>query len=187
MIHASAVPSRTDLRTRRERVTARAMLRAVDFYDRLKDRVLVDVAPPGADPFYRLAENLEAFRAGEVLGARPVEIRQFRRAIRNTDAWQVKFRSTDTGGGAVLGIATVIVPRRNFQGAARPLLSYQCAIDALGAKSDPSYTLRRGDQPDWPLMGLALRRGWAVVTSDYNGPQHAYGAYTQAGRIVLDG
>ena len=69
----------------------------------------------------------------------------------------------------------------------RPLLSYQCAIDALGATADPSYTLRNGDQFELPLISLALRRGWAVVTTDFNGPQHAFGALPMAARFVLDG
>src|SRR5438045_654342 len=153
MTRQRALPRRTDLRTRRERVTARGMLRAVDVYDRLKDRFLVDVTPPDDDPFFRPAGHLEACRAGDVLDARPVEVRQFRRVVSKANAWQVKFRSTDIRDGPLMGVATILVPHRSFPGAARPLLSYQCAIDALGARSDPSYTLRRGDQVDWPLMG----------------------------------
>lgn len=103
------------------------------------------------------------------------------------DAWQVSFRSTDPTGAAVVGVATVIVPRRRAAGSRRPLLSYQCAIDALGATADPSYTLRRGDQTELPLIALALHRGWVVVTTDYNGPEHAFGTLPIVGRLVLDG
>ena len=148
--------------------------------------MLVDVTPPGDDPFYRVPENLEAFRPGEVLEGRSVEVRGFRRVIK-ADAWQVKFRSTDTEGAAVSGVATVMIPRRRFHGPVRPLLSYQCAIDALGATADPSYTLRHGDQLELPLIALALRRGWAVVTTDYNGPRHAFCAFSLVARFVLDG
>lgn len=182
----AVLPPRTDLRTRRERGAARVMVRGLDLYQRLKSRVLVDVTPPGDDPFYRVPGNLEAFRPGEVLDARPVEVRGIRRVIR-ADAWQVKFRSTDADGAAVSGVATVMVPRRGFNGPVRPLLSYQCAIDALGATADPSYTLRHGDQLELPLIALALRRGWAVVTTDYNGPRHAFGALPLVARFVLDG
>ena len=69
----------------------------------------------------------------------------------------------------------------------RPLLSYQCAIDSLSALDDPSYTLRHGDQFELPLIALALRRGWAVATTDYNGPRHAFAAGHLAARLVLDG
>jgi len=80
-----------------------------------------------------------------------------------------------------------MIPRRPFDGSVRPLLSYQCAIDSLGATADPSYTLRHGDQWELALMVLALRRGWAVVTTDHNGPQHAFGALPLIARFVLDG
>ncbi len=80
-----------------------------------------------------------------------------------------------------------MIPRRGFSGPVRPLLSYQCAIDALGATADPSYTLRHGDQLELPFIALALRRGWAVVATDYNGPRHAFGALPLVARFVLDG
>jgi hypothetical protein len=121
-----------------------------------------------------------------VLDARPVQVRGFRHVIR-ADAWQVKFRSTDTRGAAVSGVTTVIIPRRPFDGPVRPLLSYQCAIDSLGAAADPSYTLRHGNQWELPFMARALRRGWAVVTTDYTGPRHAFAAGLLAARFVLDG
>jgi hypothetical protein len=167
-------------------VAARVGVRGLDLYERLKSRVLVDVTPPGEDPFYRVPRNLDAFRPGEVLDARPVEVRGFRRVIR-ADAWQVTFRSTDTDGAAVSGVATVMIPRPRFNGPVRPLLSYQCAIDALGATADPSYTLRHGDQLELPLIARALRRGWAVVTTDYNGPRHAFCAFPLVAHFVLDG
>jgi hypothetical protein len=182
----AVLPPRTDLRTGRERVAASVMLRGLDLYERLKCRVLIDVTVPGEDPFYRVPEKLDAFRQGEVLDARPVEVRGFRRVI-SADAWQVKFRSTDTHGAAASGVTTVMVPRRPFSGSVRPLLSYQCAIDSLGAAADPSYTLRHGDQWELPFMARALRRGWAVATTDYTGPRHAFAAAVLAARFVLDG
>jgi pimeloyl-ACP methyl ester carboxylesterase len=182
----AVLPPRTDLRSRRTRLAARVMVRGLDHCERLKSLLLVEVPHPADDPFARVAEDVDAFSPGEVIDARPVEVRWFRRQI-NTDAWQLKFRSTDSSGAAVSGITTVMIPRRPFNGSVRPLLSYQCAIDSLGATADPSYTLRHGDQLELPLMLLALRRGWAVVTTDHTGPQHAFGALPLAARFVLDG
>jgi acetyl esterase/lipase len=182
----AVLPLRTDLRSRRKRVAASVMFRGLDVYERLKSRLLVEVTAPADDPFYRVPENLEAFRPGEVLEVRPVEVRGFRRLIK-ADAWQVKFRSTDSSSAAASGVTTVMIPRRPFAGSVRPLLSYQCAIDSLGAAADPSYTLQRGDQKELPLMVRALRRGWAVVSTDYTGPQHAFGVGLVAARFVLDG
>jgi hypothetical protein len=187
MTHERAVlPLRTDLRTRRRRVAAKAAVHAEDLYERLKSRVLVEVPPPSDDAFYRVPGNLDGFRRGEVLESRSVEVRGFRHVI-NADAWQVKFCSTDVEGAASWGVATLMIPQRLFNEPVRPLLSYQCAIDALGATANPSYTLRHGDQLELPLIAPALRRGWAVVTTDFNGPQHAFCAYPLVARFVLDG
>ena len=179
-------PARTDLTSRRKRLVAKAVFRGMDLYERLNSRLLVSVTAPADDPFYRQPERLDALRPGEVLDARPVEVRSFRRRI-EADAWQVKFRCTDGSGAAVSGVTTVMIPRRPFTGSVRPLLSYQCAIDSLGATADPSYTLRRGNLWELPLMLRALRRGWAVVTTDHNGPQHATFALPLVARFVLDG
>src|SRR5450432_1157931 len=187
MKHQRAVlPPRTDVTSRRKRLIAKAAVHGEDLYERLKSRLLPEVTQPTEDAFYRVPENLEAFRPGEVLEGRSVEVRGFRRAIK-ADAWQVKFRSTDPTGAAVSGVATVMIPWRRFDGPIRPLLSYQCAIDALGATADPSYALRRGDQSELPLIARALRRGWAVVTTDHNGPEHAFCAFSLVARFVLDG
>jgi hypothetical protein len=180
------LPPRTDLTGRGKRVAARVMGRGLDAYERLKSRLLVEVTPPADDRFYRVPAGLEAFPPGEVLDARPVEVRRFRRLI-DADAWQVKFRSTDSGGAAASGVTTVMIPRRPFNGSVRPLLSYQCAIDSLAATADPSYTLRHGNQQELPLVLPALRRGWAVVTTDYTGPLHAFGVGLVAAHFVLDG
>jgi hypothetical protein len=182
----AGLPPRTDLRSWRKRVAARVMVRGLDLAERLMSRMPFEVTPPADDPFYRVPENLEAFSPGEVLDGRPVEVRGFRRPVK-ADAWQVKFRSTDSRRDAVSGVTTVMIPRRPFTGSVRPLLSYQCAIDSLGAAADPSYTLRQGNEEELPLMVRALRRGWAVVTTDYTGPRHAFGVGLVAPRFVLDG
>jgi hypothetical protein len=182
-----AIPSaRTDLTSRRKQVIAKAMLRGLDLFERLTARLLVSVTTPADDPFYRQPDDLDVFRPGDVLDARSVEVRAFRRVI-SADAWQVKFRSTDTSGAAVSGVTTVMIPRRPRMGSGRPLLSYQCAIDSLGATGDPSYTLRHGSQWELPFMARALRRGWAVATTDYTGPRHAFAVGLLAARFVLDG
>jgi hypothetical protein len=162
------------------------MARGLGVFEHLMSRVLVDVPSSADDPFHRVPKNLEAFIPGDVLDSRVVEVRLLRRQLA-VDAWQVKFRSTDTNGRAEVGITTVMVPERPFAGSVRPLLSYQPAIDSLGAAADPSFTLRHGNQLELPLIALALRRGWAVITTDYTGPRHAFAAGVLAGRLVLDG
>ena len=138
----AVLPPRTDLRSRRKRVAARVMVRGLDLYERLKWRLLVEVPSPADDPFYRVPENLEAFHPGEVLDARPVEVRRFRRLI-NADAWQVKFRSTDSDGAAVSGVTTVMIPRRPFDGSVRlssaDTPSASPALRTIGCMIEPLY------------------------------------------------
>ncbi len=165
---------------------ARGAIALEDLYERVKSRVLVDVVPPTEDPFYRVPEDLDALRPGDLIETRPIDVRGVRHVLQ-VDAWQLKLRSTDAQGAPSWGVATVMVPQRPYDGPVRPLLSYQCAIDALGATADPSYTLRRGDQLELPFIALALRRGWAVVSTDFNGPQHAFCAYPLVACFVLDG
>src|SRR3979490_415760 len=117
----AGLPPRTDLGSWRKGVAARVLVRALDLAERLMSRMLVEVEPPADDPFYRVPENLEAFCPGEVLDVRRVEVRGFRRPVK-ADAWQVKFRSTDTRGAAVSGVTTVMIPQRPFDGSVRPLL-----------------------------------------------------------------
>lgn len=162
------------------------MGRALRALEWVKGRVLVDVVGPGDDDFYGEPGDLRAALPGQVLDARPVEVRAIRRVL-DVDAWHVRFRTTDTRRAPSYGITTVLVPRRPFGGPRRPLLSYQCAIDSLGATADPSYTLRHGDQQELPFITRALRRGWAVAATDHGGPHHAFAAGSLAARFVLDG
>src|SRR5438105_15784088 len=102
----TVLPTRTDLTSRRKRVAARVIVRGLDLAEQAMSRMLVEVTPPADDPFYRAPENPEAVRPGAVLDARPVEARGVRRVV-NADAWQVKFRSTDSRGAATSGVTTV--------------------------------------------------------------------------------
>jgi pimeloyl-ACP methyl ester carboxylesterase len=153
--------------------------------DRLSARRLPELPLPTEDPFYLSDEELRDLPPGTLLGSRPMSFRSARATDRSL-AWQLRFRSTDTVGQAISAVATLMVPKEPWPGRRRPLLSYQCAIDSLGPNRDPSYTLRRGSQREAPLMNLALKRGWAVVTADYTGPFRAYGAGHIAARITLD-
>ena len=51
----------------------------LDLYERLTSRLVVSVTAPAYDLFYRQPGDLDALRPGEVLDARPVEVRGFRR------------------------------------------------------------------------------------------------------------
>src|SRR5262249_37625989 len=102
---------------------------------------------------------------------------------------------TDALGNAAATPALVIVPDLPAPaGGKRPLVSYQVAEDSLATKCAPSYQLQQGVPPEnlvaqaeILLIDGLLEHGWSVVVPDYQGPDSAYGAGLQSGRMTLDG
>ena len=149
-----------------------------------------DVPFPDNDSFYVAPADLGGHPDGAVLGARPVAV--FGLPI-PVSAWQLRYRTTDSSGHPILDVATVLVPPTPWPGA-RPLLSYQVPEDSLGTRCSPSFALSGGRDLgvvntllDVPFMTAALLRGWAVVASDYEGPQSRFFDGAGAARAVLDG
>lgn len=171
-----------------KRAVSRAITAAIRAGEFPKQHRRPDVPLPTDDPWYASHEALDTIQPGTLLARRPVEFRPGSHWVSHATAWQLRYRSTDTVGEPISAVATLMVPERAWAGEApRPLVSYQGAIDSLGPRADPSYTFRKGSQKEFMLMSLALRRGWAVVTPDYTGPRHAFGAGLIAARITLDG
>ncbi|MFG1794563.1 lipase family protein [Nocardia sp. NPDC049149] len=150
------------------------------------------VPPPDADPFYAAPADIAAYPDGAIVASRQTALFGLPLPV---STWQVKYRSTDAGGAAIADVATVMVPMLPWFGPGpRPLLSYQIAEDSLGTRCAPSYALAGGGDLggaqaliDTPFMADALRRGWAVVTSDYEGPHARFLDGVNSGRGVLDG
>lgn len=149
-----------------------------------------DIPFPDDDPFYAAPGDLAEQPNGAVLGARPISLLDLPIPV---SAWQIRYRTTDSADRPLLDVATVIVSPLPHPGP-RPLLSYQVAEDSLGTRCAPSYALRGGRDPgvvntmlDLPFLTETLRRGWAVVVGDYEGPQSRFFDGPTAGRAVLDG
>ncbi|MEU1547098.1 lipase family protein [Nocardia sp. NPDC005745] len=151
-----------------------------------------ELPPPDHDPFYAAPADLERYPNGAVLESRPIALFGLSLPV---SAWQVKYRSTDASDDPVADVATVMVPMLPWFGpGARPLLSYQVPEDSLGTRCAPSFALRGGWDSgavntliDTPFMAEALRRGWAVVAGDYEGPRSRFLDGVNSGRGVLDG
>ncbi|WP_280497879.1 lipase family protein [Nocardia asiatica] len=151
-----------------------------------------ELPPPDLDPFYAAPADLVHYRNGAVLDSRPIALFGLPLPI---STWQVKYRSSDASDDPVADVATVMVPMLPWFGpGARPLLSYQVPEDSLGTRCAPSFALRGGWDTgavntliDTPFMAEALRRGWAVVVSDYEGPRSRFLDGVNSGRGVLDG
>lgn len=138
------------------------------------------------DSFYASPADLADHRPGDVLAARPVSAPA---GFLNTDAVQLKFRSTNSEGHPIAAVTTVLSPRGAAPG--RPLLSYQHIINALGLGCAPSTAMYTDDPKlairEAPGLNLAIAKGWSVAIPDHLGPSSAYGAAKLGGQITLDG
>ncbi len=151
-----------------------------------------DIPYPDDDPFYSAPIDLGEFANGAVLDSRPIAVFGLPLPVAG---WQVQYRTTDSAGAPAADMATVMTPFTPWTGPGdRPLLSYQIAEDSLGTRCAPSFALRGGRDfsiattlLDVPFLAEALRRGWAVVVPDYEGPQSRFFDGVNAGRAVLDG
>jgi hypothetical protein len=143
-------------------------------------------AEPNDDPFYRPPAGFGSAAPGTVFATRPVTVNGLGLPV-PADAWQFLVRSTDAKDAPTAVVGTLMVPRAPYGPGARPLVSYQPATDSLGDQCNPSYKLRAGTEYELPLMMQALANGWAVVVTDYEGPQNAFAAGRMAGHAVLDG
>ncbi|MFE3262495.1 lipase family protein [Nocardia sp. NPDC059229] len=145
---------------------------------------------PGDDPFYAAPPDLASHPNGAVLGARTIPLLGLPIPV---TAWQLRYRTTDSEEHPQLNVTTVLVPPVPYNGP-RPVLSYQVPENSLDTRCAPSVTLRGGSDNDMasamqdaPFIADALLRGWAVVVSDYEGPQSRLFDGVTSGRGVLDG
>ncbi len=149
---------------------------------------------PEADPFYLPPEGFEHARAGTVLRSRDVELAFLGLVPQKLAATQLLYRSTDLNGYPQAAATTVIVPADRPAGSKGPILSYQCAIDAVASSCFPSYALRRGAraagalaQFEFLLISAALAEGWSVSIPDHEGTKGIWGAPYEPGYHILDG
>lgn len=151
-------------------------------------------AVPAKDPFYEPPPGFEHARPGTVLRSRDVELAFMGLVPQQFTATQLLYRTTDLNDMPQATVTTVIVPTERADKGPVPLVSYQCAIDAVAGRCFPSYALRRGAkalgalaQFEFFLVAAALAEGWAVSVPDHEGPKGMWGAPYEPGYHVLDG
>lgn len=141
---------------------------------------------PDSDPFYAPPPGFEAQPPGTVLRTRPAQIRAFGTGV-GIRATQALYRTTDTAGAPVATVTTLLHSPLPYTRGDRPIVSYQVAIDSLGAKCQPSHTFTEDvGLTIFDLFGLLLR-GYDVAVPDYEGPRFAYGAGMMLAHATLDG
>ena len=149
---------------------------------------------PAKDPFYDPPEGFEHARLGTVLRSRDVELAFLGIIPQKFTATQLLYRTTDFKGEPQAGVTTVVIPAERDPERPLPIMSYQCAIDAIAGRCFPSYALRRGAraigavaQFEFLLIAAALAEGWAVSVPDHEGSTGMWGAPYEPGYHILDG
>ncbi|WAC94393.1 lipase family protein [Mycobacterium sp. Aquia_213] len=149
---------------------------------------------PADDPFYQPPSGFQHAEPGTVLRSRDVELAFLGLIPQAVAAIQLLYRTTDMNGAPEACVTTVLVPADRVVGQNCPLLSYQCAIDAMASRCFPSYALRRRAkalgsiaQLELVMVAAALAEGWAVSVPDHEGLQGIWGAPYAPGYRVLDG
>jgi alpha-beta hydrolase superfamily lysophospholipase len=149
---------------------------------------------PAKDPFYQPPLGFEHALPGTVLRSRDVELAFMGLIPQRIMGTQLLYRTTDMNGLPVAAATTMIVPVDVTPERPCPVLSYQCAIDAVSSRCFPSYALRRNAlavgalaQLEFLLINAALAEGWAVSVPDHEGPDGIWGAPYEPGYCILDG
>jgi hypothetical protein len=149
---------------------------------------------PSDDPFYQPPRGYQHAAPGTLLRSRDVELAFLGLIPQPVKATQLLYRTMDMHGAPEATVTTVIVPANLGAEQSCPLLSYQCAIDAMSSRCFPSYALRRKAkalgslaQLELLLITAAIAEGWAVSVPDHEGRQGLWGAPYEPGYRVLDG
>ncbi|MFI9503590.1 lipase family protein [Nocardia sp. NPDC052566] len=149
------------------------------------------VPAPTADPFYAAPADFGANPNGAILKSREITLGGVALPVK---AWQVQYKSVDARNSPTTGVATILVPATPWTGpGARPLVSYQLAIDSIGSQCSPAYSIRAGleaginnSNAEAPATVTVLQRNWAVVVPDYQGPHERFLDGPQSAHGVLD-
>ncbi|OBA93237.1 lipase [Mycobacteriaceae bacterium 1482268.1] len=149
---------------------------------------------PRDDRFYQPPPGFEQAEPGTVLRSRDVQLAFLGVIPQRFTATQLLYRTTDLDNNASTTVTTVLTPPERAPGMPCPIVSYQCAIDAVSGRCFPSYALRRRAratgalaQFELLLIVAALAEGWAVSVPDHGGPHGVFGAPFEPGYCVLDG
>ena len=149
---------------------------------------------PIDDPFYDPPPGFQHAAPGTLLRSRDVELAFFGLIPQKFTATQLLYRTTDMTGAPEATVTTVIAPAERGPEKVCPVVSYQCAIDAVTSRCFPSYALRRWAlapgaiaQFEFFLISAVLAEGWAVSVPDHEGPHGAWGTPYEPGYRILDG
>ncbi|QMU71445.1 lipase family protein [Streptacidiphilus sp. P02-A3a] len=144
---------------------------------------------PDQDSFYTAPADIASYQPGQVVGSRPVPDVAVAGVSVPLDAWQISYRTNDSGNQPELAVTTLVVPQTAWAGGGpRPAVSLQSPEDSLGTECAPSYLIATGgDAEEIGLSAELLLSNWAVAFPDFEGPKSVFMAGPQAAHAVLDG
>lgn len=147
-------------------------------------------AVPSSDPFYQPPAGFESQEPGTILRTRTIVVSLFGILPDPVEAYQLLYLTTSINGSAIATVTTVFKPL--FPKTDR-FVSFQTAYDSSATVCDPSYSYQLGT-PQSDLISSAelliieayLISGYIVASSDYEGPDAAFGPGHLSGMGVLD-
>lgn len=143
-----------------------------------------------APDFYRAPSPLPRAAPGTILRSRRAAV-QLGVGAPAVKAWTVMYHSRDTTGAGVPVTGTVLTPTAPWTGGGpRPVVGFAVGTQGPGPQCAPSKQLVAGTEYEDSSISQALRRGWAVAVTDYEGyttgDRATYVTGRSEGHAVLD-
>lgn len=145
---------------------------------------------PSGESFYTPPSPLPSGSPGTLIWYRSTTV-SLGSSAPAVNAYDVLYLSTDEVGNPDVVSGTVIVPTSAWSGSgARPVVDYAWGTQGLGHSCAASEQLTAGTEYDAASAVAALKKGYAVVATDYqgytNGSLPSYVAGGAEGNAVLD-
>lgn len=148
------------------------------------------IVGPADASFYTLPASAPTGSHGDLISYRTTSVNLGKDAPA-TQAWNVLYQSTDSVGAANVVSGTVLVPTVAWSGTGpRPVILYAVGTHGLAQNCAPSRQFEKGTDYENANIAAALKAGYAVLVSDYQGyltgDASTYLAGESQGHAVLD-
>lgn len=148
------------------------------------------VEGPSGEAFYTPPSSLPEGGPGTLVWYRPTTV-NLGVTLPSVNAWDVMYKSTNETSEASVVTGMVITPSEAWKGSGpRPVVSYAEGTQGLAHQCAPSIQIAGGTEYDGGAIIAALKKGYAVAVTDYegytNGSTPTYIAGKAEGHAVLD-
>jgi hypothetical protein len=148
------------------------------------------VEGPSGSAFYTPPTTTPTGSAGELIWYRPATV-DLQVSLPSNKAWTLLYQSTGQRGEPDFVTGTVIVPSSKWSGkGSRPVVTVGIGTQGIASKCAPSKQIVAGTEYDGAAIIDALKAGYAVDLTDYqgytNGAIPTYTAGKAEGQALLD-